>query len=128
MNKTRQILRTAFLASIPLWLGLTAGCLRPPTEKPVYREAKRAILASMDADRKVKVGAIDDSHLYIGKSAARADLPVMLNEGGEEIARAYTVVLRRVARTWVATEVMVSPGTRGNPYRDNAPASDPLVP
>lgn len=87
---------------------LTAGCVRPPTEKPVYREARRAIEALDTLPAKAKVLAISKSELYIGKSAARADLLVK-DEGGLE--HSYTVHLKRVARTWVAQDAGPTPNS-----------------
>lgn len=85
---------------------LSVGCARPPTEKPVYREARRAIEALETLPEKAKVLALSKSKLYIGKSAARADLLVR-HVGGLE--HSYTVHLKRVARTWVAQDAGPTP-------------------
>ena len=71
---------------------LSVGCARPPTEKP----------------EKAKVLAISKSELFIGKSAARADLLVKLDGGLEH---SYTVHLKRVARTWVAQDAGPTPNS-----------------
>jgi|TARA_B110000116_G_C16579259_1_gene465534 hypothetical protein len=87
---------------------LSVGCARPPTEKPVYREARRAIEALDVFPEKAKVLAISKSELFIGKSAARADLLVKLDGGLEH---SYTVHLKRVARTWVAQDAGPTPNS-----------------
>ncbi len=96
-------------------LALLAGCFRAPAETPVYQVSRDAVLKAVKQSE--KVGDFEDCHLYIGKSAARVDMPVMLSSAGMKRAESYTVLLKRVARTWVVSDVIPTPGTGGRAHR-----------
>lgn len=117
-------------SSVPLvaaGLVLASGCMRAPTEKPVYKEARRAIEALDTLPQKAKIQPIAKSKLYIGKSAARADLLVIHdNADGQKVETWYAVHLKRVARTWVAQDASVRPDA--TTYANVSSSSDPLTP
>ena len=122
--------RWLYLLAVPsVLMVLSAGCARPPTEKPVYTEARRAIEAYDGLPVKSKVLPIDKSKLFIGKSAARADLMVKTQDAsGKSIEKPFTVQLKRVARTWVAQNVSPTPGSEGFPADKPADGQDLLTP
>ena len=126
----RSTARSLSCALAPLVLcALGAGCVRPPTEKPVYAEARRAIKAYVGEAADVKIRSISESKLYIGKSAARADLKATTRDArGQTIEKRFTVQLKRVARTWVAQDVSVTPGSEGFPADTRSDGLDLMTP
>ncbi|MDA0578660.1 MAG: hypothetical protein O3B24_11240 [Verrucomicrobia bacterium] len=85
------------LAVLLISLG-AMGCSgrRLPSDRAIYREACKAITAEAAA---VELASIDACSLYVGKSAARIDVPFKDGSG------TYTVWLKRVARTWTVDKL-----------------------
>ena len=101
MKQLTKKLMGAFLC-VALWIG-AAGCgLRMPTEVDVYKTACQAMIDAELLTENSEHPPIEKCRLYLGKNAARVDIPYRNSS--------YTVYLKRVARTWVVENHEPTPG------------------
>ena len=93
-----------------------AGCsgFRLPSERAVYKQACEAIEKHPEFPPTAKLYPIEKSSLYVGKNAARIDIPYDVGEAAR--AASCHVLLKRVARRWEVQAVTV---------KAVHPASDP---
>lgn len=106
MRPSHTTLRFATAGALVCFLLVTAGCSERwmPSERAVYREACRAIRALPEVPENATFSSIALSRIYVGKSAARADIDVAYSDpSGETVDITYTVTIDRIARSWVAT-------------------------
>lgn len=100
-----------------LWRMLAAGLLLVavvgcgpnwmPSQRTIYRSASAALLASPEVPDDARLAPLEHCRLYIGKNAARIDIPAEFQDaGGTSASRTYTVWMKRVARTWVPDRVL----------------------
>lgn len=78
---------------------LLTGCAKGwrPSERAIYSKASAAILALPALPSGAAPLPIQQCRFYIGKSAARIDVPVAAGSATPDF---YTAWFKRVARTW----------------------------
>lgn len=78
---------------------LTAGCAKHwmPSERSVYAGACAAVRSSGSLPAGATLPPIEGCRLYVGKSAARVDVPVTFADGSDT----YVVWLKRIDRRWL---------------------------
>lgn len=102
-------MRSALLIVIAVFL---AGCggFRPSSERAVYKTAREAVRNHSGLPDDAVLYPRSKTELYVGKSAARVDLPYdFVNESGETITGSYTVWLSYLHHSWQVDQCFPTP-------------------
>jgi hypothetical protein len=92
-----------------LLLVIVSGCSPNwmPSQRTIYRSASAALLATPEVPDDARLAPLENCRLYVGKNAARIDIPAEFQDaGGATASRTYTIWMKRVARTWVIDRVL----------------------
>ena len=91
---------------------LLTGCggYRSSSEKAVYRVALDAVKNDSHLPVNADLYPMKKTELYVGKSAARVDLPYdFVNASGQTVTASYTVWLQYMHHAWQVDRLLASP-------------------
>lgn len=114
----RMAMSTFYRIGIFLLVAVLAGGCQAPENGRIYNKAIAAARASGNIPEAASLPSFDEAGVYIGKNAARVDLPYdVMSQDGAKTRKSYSVWFKRVARTWVVEDQRPTPqpASSGNP-------------
>jgi len=86
---------------VVLGVVLLCGCGYMPSERAIYKQARKAIEQDANIPENAKPKSIRHAKFYIGKNAGRIDLHYEYTDAdGNAQTGVYPVWVKRIARTW----------------------------